>query len=90
MRLAQKWGNIKSTLSVSSGGLHPGHVPFLVEHLGKDLVIQAGGGVHGHPNGTTAGAKAMRQAVDAVIKRKSLKEYANSHSELKEALDFWK
>jgi ribulose-bisphosphate carboxylase large chain len=89
-RLAQKWGNIKSTLSVSSGGLHPGHVPFLIKHLGKDLVIQAGGGIHGHPSGSTAGAKAMRQAVEAVLKKKSLKEYSNSHTELKEALDFWK
>lgn len=89
MRLAQKWGNIKSVLSVSSGGLHPGHVPFLVKHLGKDLVIQAGGGVHGHPSGTIAGAKAMRQAVDATMKKIPLKKYAKSHDELKEALEFW-
>jgi len=32
-------------LPVSSGGLHPGHVPFLMKHLGNDLVIQAGGGI---------------------------------------------
>ena len=32
-RLAQDWGKIKSTISVSSGGLHPGHVPFLMKHL---------------------------------------------------------
>jgi len=88
-RLAQKWGNIKSVLAVSSGGLHPGHVPFLIKHLGKNLVIQAGGGVHGHPSGTISGAKAMRQAVDASLKKISLKEYAKTHRELKEALDFW-
>jgi len=89
-RLAQKWGEIKSTLAVSSGGLHPGHVPFLIKHLGKDLVLQAGGGIHGHPSGTRAGAAAMRQAVDAVMKNKTLREYAKSHTELREALEFWK
>ena len=88
--LEQKWGKIKSVLAVSSGGLHPGHVPFLMKHLGKDLVIQAGGGIHGHPFGTTAGARALRQAVDAVMKNKSLSEYAKTHVELEEALRKWK
>ncbi len=89
-RLAQKWGKIKPVLPVSSGGLHPGHVPFLMKHLGKDLVIQAGGGIHGHPKGTIAGAVAMRQAVDAVMKGKGLVSYAKSHEELREALEKWK
>ena len=89
-RLAQKWGKIKPTLAVSSGGLHPGHVPFLIKHLGKDLVLQAGGGIHGHPSGTRAGAAAMRQAVDAVMKKQSLKNYAKTHPELREALKKWK
>ena len=89
-RLKQKWENIKPVLGVSSGGLHPGHIPFLIKHLGKDLVIQAGGGIHGHPKGTEAGSKAMRQAVDAVIKKISLKEYAKTHKELKEALEKWR
>jgi len=88
-RLAQNWRNIKPVLGVSSGGLHPGHIPFLIKHLGKDLVIQAGGGIHGHKFGTEAGAIAMRQAVDAVLKKKSLKDYAETHVELEEALKKW-
>jgi ribulose-bisphosphate carboxylase large chain len=47
--LKQEWFGLKQTLSVCSGGLHPGHVPQLVQALGKDIVIQMGGGVHGHP-----------------------------------------
>ncbi|MEK6906315.1 MAG: type III ribulose-bisphosphate carboxylase [Nanoarchaeota archaeon] len=90
IRLEQNWHSIKPVLAVSSGGLHPGHVPFLIKHLGKDLVIQMGGGIHGHPNGTIEGAKAARQAVDAVIEGKSLKEYAKNHKELKYAIEKWK
>jgi ribulose-bisphosphate carboxylase large chain len=89
-RLEQKWWNIKPTLGVSSGGLHPGHVPFLIKNLGKNIVIQAGGGIHGHPGGTEAGAKAMRQAVNAVMNKVSLKEYAKYHPELREALKKWR
>ena len=88
-RLKQKWGEIKSVFGVSSGGLHPGHVPFLIKHLGKNIVIQAGGGIHGHPKGSRAGAVAMRQAVDAVLKKKSLKEYSKTHWELAQALKLW-
>ncbi len=89
-RLQQEWGKIKPVFGVSSGGLYPKHIPFLVEHLGKDLIIQAGGGVHGHPSGTEAGAKAMRQAVEAVMEEETLKEYSKNHKELKDALEFWK
>ncbi len=88
-RLTQKWGRIKSVFPVSSGGLYPGHIPFLIKHLGKNLVIQAGGGIHGHPQGTTAGARAMRQAVDAVMKKIPLKKYAKTHIELEQALRKW-
>ena len=88
-RLEQNWHGLRSVFGVSSGGLHPGHVPFLIKNLGKDLVIQAGGGIHGHKLGTEAGAIAMRQAVDAVLKKKSLKEYAKTHVELEEALKKW-
>ncbi|MBC7130944.1 type III ribulose-bisphosphate carboxylase [Candidatus Bathyarchaeota archaeon] len=81
---------LKPCLPVASGGLHPGLVPALVEVFGKDFVIQAGGGIHGHRDGTMAGAKAMRQAVDAVIKGVPLKEYAKDHRELAIALELWK
>ena len=76
-------------MAVSSGGLHPGHVPFLIKHLGKDLIIQMGGGIHGHPKGTLCGAIAARQAVDATIQKIPLKEYAKEHAELRMALEKW-
>ena len=88
-RLSQDWGKIKSTLAVSSGGLHPGHIPFLIKHLGKDLVMQFGGGIHAHKLETGAGARAVRQAVDATMHRISLKQYAKDHSELRIVLEQW-
>ena len=87
--LAERWGKIKPMFAVCSGGLHPGLVPPLIKMFGKDIVIQAGGGVHGHPKGTRAGATAMRQAVDATLKNVSLKEYAKTHKELREAIEKW-
>jgi len=81
---------MKTVFPVCSGGLHPGHVPKLIEMLGRDIIIQAGGGIHGHRMGTRAGARAMRQAVDSVIEGVAIKEYAKSHKELGIALKQWK
>jgi ribulose-bisphosphate carboxylase large chain len=81
---------LKPVLSVASGGLHPKLVPALMKYFGKDFVIQAGGGIHGHTDGTYAGATAMRQAVDAIMQQKTLEDYAKTHKELKVALDLWK
>ena len=83
-------GGLKPVLPVASGGLHPRLVPALMETFGKDFVIQAGGGIHGHTDGTFAGATAMRQAVDATLEGKTLEEYAKTHKELRIALELWK
>jgi ribulose-bisphosphate carboxylase large chain len=83
-------GDLKPVLPVASGGLHPRLVPALMETFGKDFVIQAGGGIHGHTDGTFAGATAVRQAVDATLEGKTLEEYAKTHKELRIALELWK
>lgn len=80
---------LKKVMPVASGGLHPRLVPALIKFFGKDVVIQAGGGIHGHKEGTAAGARAMRQAVEATLENLSLNEYARSHGELKSALETW-
>jgi ribulose-bisphosphate carboxylase large chain len=87
--LRQNWYGLKPVLPVCSGGLHPGHVPELVKIMGKDIVIQMGGGIHWNPKGTFRGARGARQAVEAVIKGKNLEDYAKQpcHAELKEAIE---
>ncbi|RLE66934.1 MAG: type III ribulose-bisphosphate carboxylase [Thermoprotei archaeon] len=85
----QDWGNLKPVLPVSSGGLHPGLLPETVKIMGTDILIQVGGGVTGHPAGSFSGARAVRQALDAIKEGVSLEEYAETHPELKQALDKW-
>jgi ribulose-bisphosphate carboxylase large chain len=81
---------LRRVLPVASGGLHPRLVPALMATFGQDFVIQAGGGIHGHTNGTFAGATAMRQAVEATLEGNKIEEYAATHKELKTALELWR
>ncbi|MFC1728049.1 type III ribulose-bisphosphate carboxylase [Nanoarchaeota archaeon] len=87
--LSQEWYKIKPVLAVASGGLHPGMTPQLIKIMGKDIVAQYGGGCHGHPNGTRQGGAAIRQSVDAYLKKIPLKQYAKTHLELASALGKW-
>jgi ribulose-bisphosphate carboxylase large chain len=87
--LKQPMGEMKPVLPVASGGLYPRLVPALIRLFGNDVVIQAGGGIHGHTDGSKAGAQAMRQAVQAVMEGKKLEDYSETHKELKAALQLW-
>lgn len=88
-RLKEDWHDLKPMIAVCSGGLHPSKVAPIIHGMGRDVIIQAGGGIHGHPKGTVAGAIAMRQAVDAEMSGYTAEEYAKTHSELREALEKW-
>lgn len=87
--LEQPMHHIKPAMPVSSGGLHPGNLPGVIEALGTDLVIQVGGGTLGHPDGPRAGAAAVRQSLEAILKGIPLDEYAKTHKELARALEKW-
>ena len=87
--LKEEWGKIKPMFPVCSGGIHPGILSRLIKTMGKDIIIQAGGGVSAHPLGVEAGAKAMKQALDASLDGIDLKEYSKNHKELKMAIDRW-
>lgn len=87
--LDQNWGAIRSAFPVSSGGLHPGLVPDVLDIYGKDLILLVSGGIHGHPNGTRAGARATLQAIEAWQEGISLDEKAKKAYELAQALEKW-
>lgn len=79
----------KQTFPVPSAGIHPGLVPVLYEDFGMNSIINAGGGVHGHPNGASGGGRAFRQAIDAVISGQTIEEAAKQHEDLRVALELW-
>ncbi|MCK9299136.1 MAG: type III ribulose-bisphosphate carboxylase [Methanoculleus sp.] len=89
MALDQDWGDIKSAFPVSSGGLHPGLVPDVLDIYGTELVLLVSGGIHGHPKGTRAGAEAAMQAVEAWQDGETLDEKAKKAAALREALEKW-
>lgn len=88
--LRSKFGKLKKVLPVASGGLHPGLTGKLVKILGNNLVINFGGGIHGHPKGSAWGARAAFQSIEAAVKKIPLKRFAEKNEELNIALKYWK
>lgn len=79
----------KTMMPVCSGGVYPGMIGKLMAVSGKNVQIQAGGGVAGHPGGVRKGAMGMCQAVDAAYLGIDAAKYAETHPELKAALERW-
>ena len=82
----KKHFGIKPVMPVASGGLNPLHVPAIHKIFGDEVIIQMGGGIHGHPRGTRAGAKAARDSVEAVNSGRNIRGYSK---ELDEAIRKW-
>lgn len=80
---------LRRSFPVPSAGIHPGLVPQLFSDFGVDQIVNAGGGIHGHPGGATAGAKAFVAAIEAVTAGRSLQQAASESSELAAALEKW-
>ncbi|MFX1274263.1 MAG: RuBisCO large subunit C-terminal-like domain-containing protein [Promethearchaeota archaeon] len=80
--------HIKATMPMPSGGITVSVVEKVVHDLGPNIMIGSGGGIHAHPSGPIAGAKAFRQAIDAAMQGIPVKQYAKDkgHKELSEAL----
>lgn len=79
--------NLKPSMPICGGGVHPGLVPQFISDFGTDIILAAGGAVQGHPLGSAAGVKSMRQAIDASLNNIPLEEYAQNHQELQIALN---
>lgn len=79
--------NIKRSFPMPGGGTTQGHVEEIMTKLGTDVVIAAGGGIIGHPDGAIAGSKSFRQAIDIVMAGDHLQDRRDEFPELKVALD---
>jgi len=84
-------GALKTSFPVPSAGIYPGLVPWLLRDFGLQSVVNAGGGIHGHPLGTAAGGQAFRQAIDAALAGVDLEAYAAEpgREALKTAIERW-
>jgi len=79
--------HIKPVFPMASGGIAQPMVEELIADLGYDMVIGAGGAIHAHPMGPAAGARAFRQAIDAVMSGKSIDDAAEEHEELAQSIE---
>jgi 2,3-diketo-5-methylthiopentyl-1-phosphate enolase len=77
MPLGYGKNQLKACLPFPSGGIQTQHIPKLVKDLGPNIGVGTGGGIHAHPMGPIAGAKAFRQAYQAIMEGEyDLKKYA--------------
>jgi 2,3-diketo-5-methylthiopentyl-1-phosphate enolase len=84
-------GHIKPMFPMPCAGVYPGLAPILIGEYGTDIVIPAGGGMLGHPDGYTAGAKAWHQAIAATLSGEDFLTCAKKpeNKELRRALEKW-
>ena len=82
-------GNFKGVLPSLSCGMHPGLVNAILNKFGSDTMLNVGGAIHGHPSGSKAGARAMRQAIELSVEAKFTKENMLKYKELSEAIKKW-
>ncbi len=80
---------IQASMPSIGGGVHPGIVETYIKEAGKDIVLAAGGSIQGHTMGATAGAKAMRDAIDIACTGRDFLEAAKGHIELENAIARW-
>lgn len=82
---------LQTSFPVPSAGIHPGLVPLILKDFGTDVVVNAGGGIHGHPMGTAAGGHAFRQAISATLNGVPLRDAAAQagNEPLQAAIDAW-
>ncbi|WP_139999477.1 2,3-diketo-5-methylthiopentyl-1-phosphate enolase [Paenibacillus paridis] len=82
---------LRSSFPVPSAGIHPGLVPLILKDFGTDVVVNAGGGIHGHPMGTAAGGQAFRQAITATLNGVPLRNAADQagNEALHAAIQAW-
>jgi 2,3-diketo-5-methylthiopentyl-1-phosphate enolase len=89
IQCTSKMYHIKPCAVLWGGGTIAGNIPYMMNETGNDCIMGAGAAVHGFPDGPRAGAKALRQAIEAGMKNQSLREAAKEHEELRKALDKW-
>lgn len=89
LQLLAPMKHIKPVFPMPGGGTTQGHIEDVIKKFGNDVMIAAGGAIHGHPMGPAAGARAFRQGIDAVCAGGTLEEASKEYPELRVALEMW-
>jgi len=77
-----------TVMPVFSSGQTAKHAPGTYAALAStDLIVTAGGGIMAHPQGVSAGVKALRDAWEAAVAGIPLAEYARTSPALAKALE---
>lgn len=63
------WLDLRPILPMVGGGVTAAHIRDIVAAGGIDLMIGVGGAIQGHPDGTSAGGRAVMAAVHAALDR---------------------
>lgn len=79
-------GGARAPVPVNGGGVWAGSTPTVLAAAGHDVMLLLGMGAYEHPGGPEAGARSVKQAIDAVTAGQSLEEAAASAPELAAAL----
>jgi 2,3-diketo-5-methylthiopentyl-1-phosphate enolase len=66
-RLHEPWAGLACAFPVVGGGVVADQLGDIVRSLGSDLIITAGGSVNGHPDGSEAGARDLRRALEKTL-----------------------
>jgi len=75
-------------IPVFSSGQSARQAPATYAAIGStDLIFAAGGGIMAHPQGAAAGVRSLQQAWQAAVEQIDLTKYAETHTELKAALE---
>lgn len=79
-------GGARVPVPVNGGGVWAGSTPTVLAAAGHDVMLLLGMGAYEHPGGPEAGARSVKQAIDAVTAGHSLEEAAASAPDLADAL----
>jgi len=88
MGLRRPLHQVRRTFPIIGGGIKQGDLPRLLQDLGPEFIVGAGGAIYGHPQGPAAGARAFRQGIELLISGGDFRA-AEGCPELQSALEKW-
>ncbi len=87
--MRRKLDKLSPAMPAACRGVFPGSLEANILTFGQDQVLMADEAIFFHPWGIQAGAKALREAMDAIMRGEGVLMAAQTHDELKQAIEKW-